>query len=181
MLIAGLILIDFVIVGLSIGLGYRAWWVKQQLANFSPQPNTFELKPPVQAMVGVVNKQGELKQGDSWETDATSSAEIDFAGIAKIRLGNNTSVAAADTIPSEFLLVHQGGEATYETVGPTVMAVRGLHAVVEMASASATLTFVKGPKIMIKVHQGSVKVGYQDEDHKSYVKEVMAGQSFRVK
>jgi hypothetical protein len=194
----GLLFILMIFLGLSIGFGYQNWWLNHKLAQtFVPNPETFKLNPPSQAGIGRITTiagfpqkyardvdqpveivgDNTLVQGERLNTDATSSAQLLFPEVGEVKVGRNADITLVDTIPTEFLISHQGGVNEYLATGSNPMSIRSLHTVIELASSSATLTTLSSTKFRLEVHGGLVKIGYQDLDHKSYVKTVLANKT----
>ena len=174
-------------------IGYHYLTVKIRSGKpFVPFTTTFTSLPPQQSigatltvLNGIITEYSRnsteaasisdstrLVQGDSIESDATSSAQLVFDNNLYLEMGPSANLQFIDTIPSELLLWQQDGQIEYSsTASATPITIRSLSLLTTIASSSATIT-VNAPKprqITILSGLAPIKVAYQDKDANTHV------------
>jgi hypothetical protein len=192
-----LIFIICLLFGLSGIFGYRYRQVRT-IKPFIPTNSSFILSPPDRAMLanlevssGEITKYPRsstesakildsttLVQGDSIESDATSSAHITFKNNIQISVGPKANLQFIDTIPTELLLWQQDGLAEYTATSSSIT-VRSLSLLATISSSSASIS-VNDPnpgQITLTAGLYPIKVAYQDQDSNTHVIDIPASSS----
>jgi hypothetical protein len=182
-------------------VAFRLWQVKDAgHISFTPQPVSFVLKPPSDALKGKilsingsvkkeprekndfedVDIKEEILQGEKLATGKKSQATVEFANLAKVNLSSDTEIGFNNLIPATFLVSQSLGPVTYELLqDDTSISVRSLHALVTINSGKSEI-IVRDETITVKILSGTAKLALVDLENKTHVWEIKEGQQALV-
>lgn len=180
---------------------FRLWQVKNTgHISFTPQPSSFVLKPPLDALKGElslfkgdvkkkprdkeefkdVNVGEQILQGEKIATGKESQATIEFPTLVRVNLGSDTEIGFINLIPANFLISQSLGSVTYEVLQDNApISIRSLHTLVTINSGNSEFT-ISEDTITVRVLSGTAKLALVDLENKTSIWEIKEGQKVLV-
>lgn len=166
---------------------------------FTPQPSTFSLAPPAQAVSGTLtitygkadiftrtapdyqeaSTGAKILIGESVATKEYSAATASVNGIVTAVLGSKTELVFANLFPDNMLLIQKAGQSTYTLAPGKHISVRALHALIALYSGITTIT-INGTTVSVVTNTGSAAIALVDTDNTTRVWNLGSGQSAAV-
>jgi len=162
----------------------------RSVPSFTPQPSTFTLQPPAQAITATLSQSTGVveqftRQADDYqeatpggiihhgESIATKrgAATITLANLGIVSLRDDAEISFVNLIPDSLMFLHTAGVIDYKTHA----SIRALHALVELAG-DATIS-VDAPIVKILVTSGTAKIALVDNENNTNVWNFVQSQS----
>lgn len=196
-----LVLFLIFLVGIGSVLVFRLWQVKKAKSiSFSPQPSTFTLEPPSEALKGKllltegkvkkeprekdefeeVSLKEEILQGEKLVTGEKSQAIVEFPDFLRVDLDSNVEIGFINLIPANFLVSQSSGSVTYKLLqNDAPINVRSLHALLTINSGESEVT-VKDEEVIIKILSGKTKLALVDLENETHIWKLEKGQQVLI-
>lgn len=185
----------FVFLGIAGPFLIRAWQVKN-VPPFIPQPSSFTLDPPAQAITATLSQSegnvehltreadeygeatpgGAIHQGEAIATKR-GSATITLENLGILTLKENSEISIVNLIPQSLMLRQPSGTITYET-GPSPFSVRTLHILAEIMGT--VIIDVDDPIAEITVIKGATKFALVDTENNTKIWSLSGGQMAQI-
>lgn len=184
--------VALVFLGLAGILTFRYFQVKNSPA-FAPQPSSFTLSPPSQAITAALSESagvveqftreaddyqeatpgGAIRQGESIATKR-GSAVIALDTLGSVSMGDNSEMSFVSLIPTSLVVWQKSGTVAYEVNASDPFSIRALHALITL-SGDASLA-IDGTDILFRVTKGTAKLALVDTDNNTNVWNIVEGQ-----
>lgn len=121
----------------------------------------------------------DLQQGERLQTQASSSATINFAGKVIVEMGENSDIALVQTLPVDFVATHHNGSITYKAQAEVPISIIIRNALLTISKGSVLVEMESGVStIAISPVGGDGDIGFNDTDIVSQVYTLVDGEIY---
>jgi len=126
----------------------------------------------------ILKKDVLIQQGENLLTENDGKVTLQYADQAEVYISPKTAVAIIQTLPANFVFSQASGSAEYKKMGKIPVSVRSYHLIVLIDGDSTVSVDNATGIITVDVKKGTAKVGFNDLDYVSQVKDLKEGEKW---